>query len=346
MKPVIGRLHAHGLDTPRFDTAVDVVRHLGCVQSQLHDMALWGVARRSTDLTLPDLQTAFDRGDFVRTHVLRPTWHFVAPEDVHWLLALTGPRVERQLAVTNRTLGLARQTVERGVAVIAEAVSPGAPLTRGELAACLAGAGLDPAGQALAHIVMQAELDGVVASGPMRGKQHTYRTLPPASALPGRDDLLAAVARRYAAGHGPFRDKDLAWWTSLTLTDSRRAIELAQLQPIETDHGPHWTHEAPVDVEVPAVLLLPAFDEYVSYARDPDDLADLRGPAADLARGTGLLAVRGRLAGTWTRSVSARRVEVRIDTPPPAATVRRAIDQQAADFARFLSREPVVTFTG
>ena len=74
MKPTVpGRLHAQGLASPRFETAIDVVRHLGCVQSQLHDMALWAVARRTTGLTLADAQEAFGRGDFLRTHILRPT---------------------------------------------------------------------------------------------------------------------------------------------------------------------------------------------------------------------------------------------------------------------------------
>lgn len=91
-------------------------------------------------------------------------------------------------------------------------------------------------------------------------------------------------------------------------------------------------------------MLLSAFDEYISYARRPSDLADLRGPAADLARGTGLLVVRGRLVGTWTRAATARVVQIHIAVPSPAADLRGAIDEEAAAFGRFLSREPVVIF--
>lgn len=341
MKPTIpGRLHAQGLDAPRFDSARDVVRHLGCVQSQLHDMALWSVARRTRDLTLADLQAAFARGEFWRTHVLRPTWHFVDPDDLHWLLALTGPRVERLIRSTNRTIGLTDDVVARGVTVLLEALADGRAHPRADLAAALAASGLDITGQAVAHVVMQAEVDALVVNGPMRGKQHTYRLLEPRS-VPGRDDLLADVARRYARGHGPFRDHDLAWWTSLTLTESRRAIELADLAPLDVDGVAHWRLDEPVEADVPAAWLLSNFDEYVSYAREPDDYAMFAGTVHDVMRGSGLLMVRGRLAGTWTRTVAARtvRIDVTSSTHVTKSTLR-AIEQEAAAFGRFVDREP------
>lgn len=341
VKPTLpGRLHAQALDAPRFDSARDVVRHLGCVQSQLHDMALWSVARRTHGLTLADLQAAFARGEFWRTHVLRPTWHFVDPDDLHWLLALTGPRVERLIRSTNRTIGLTDDVVARGVTVLLEALADGRAHTRADLATALAASGLDITGQAVAHVVMQAEVDALVVNGPMRGKQHTYRLLEPRS-VPGRDDLLAQVARRYARGHGPFRDHDLAWWTSLTLTESRRAIELADLAPLDVDGVAHWRLDEPVEADVPAAWLLSNFDEYVSYAREPDDYAMFAGTVNDVMRGSGLLMVRGRLAGTWTRTVTAR--TVRIDVTPSAHVTKstlRAIEQEAAAFGRFVDREP------
>lgn len=345
MKPhVAGRLHAQGLVPPRFASAAEVVRHLGCVQSQLHDMALWSLARRTTGTpTLDELRAAFDDGAFVRTHVLRPTWHFVDAADVRWLQALTGPRVERLLAATNRTIALDADLVRRGVAVVAEALADGVPRTRAELGAVLADADLPSAGQPLAHVVMQAEIERAVVNGPMRGKQHTYRTLPPGSALPGRDEMLAAVARRYATGHGSFRDRDLAWWTSLTLTDSRRAVALGELRPVAIDGEPYWGLDEPVDADVPRVMLLSNFDEYVSYARDPADYARFTGTATDVMRGSGLLMIDGRLAGRWSRTVSATRVVIEIDRAPRlSGALRQHLDAEAAAFGRFVGREPEI----
>ncbi|MET0447919.1 MAG: winged helix DNA-binding domain-containing protein [Aeromicrobium sp.] len=347
MKPhLAGRLHAQGLGVPRFATAGEVVRHLGCVQSQLHDMALWAVARRMTgDPTHAELQASFDAGEFLRTHVLRPTWHFVDPADVHWLLALTGPRVERLMSASNRTIDLTPAAVQRGVAVVVAGLADGAPRTRAELAVLLREAGLPDAGQALAHVVMQAEIEQAVVNGPMRGKQHTYRLLPPApSPVPGRDELLADVARRYARGHGSFRDKDLAWWTSLTLTDSRRAIELADLRPTTVDGDTYWLLDDPVEEPVPRVMLLSNFDEYISYARDPDDYAGFTGSVEDVMRASGLLLVDGRLAGRWSRTVTTKRVDVVVEQADGlTAVLRRHLEAEAAAFARYLQREPVLT---
>ncbi len=197
-----GRVHAQGLDAPRFTTAIDVVRHLGCVQSQLHDMALWAVARRSQGLTLADLQAAFDRGDFLRTHILRPTWHYVDPTDIHWLMTLTAPRIRQVMTSSWNGMGLAPQLIDRGSEVIVESLSDGEPHTRAELAASLNAAGLQSTGTHLVHHLMNAEISLLIVNGPMRGKQHTYVLLDSVVEAPGgqpRDELLALAARRNAS---------------------------------------------------------------------------------------------------------------------------------------------------
>lgn len=343
MKPIAGRLHAQGLDAPRFDSAAEVVRHLGGVQSQLHDMALWAVGRRTAGLTLVDLQQAFERGDFLRTHVLRPTWHFVDPDDIGWLLALTGPRIGRLIAATNRGIGVTDEHMSRGAETIAAALADGGPLTRSELAAQLAEAGLPHQGQALAHLVMHAEINALIVNGPLRGKQHTYVPLAPHPVQQTRDELLAAVAIRYGRGHGPFRAKDLAWWTSLTLTDVRRAVQLADLPLMQVDGDTYAYVDPPVEREIPRALLLTNYDEYISYARDPHDFDAFGGTATDIMRGTGLLMVDGRLAGLWTRTMTATTVVIDITTSHRlTAPLRRAINDEAARFGAFLDREPDV----
>ncbi|MFC5678051.1 winged helix DNA-binding domain-containing protein [Aeromicrobium endophyticum] len=341
MRPVLGRLHAQGLDGPRPGTLVDVVRHLGCVQSQLHDMALWGVGRRLPGTTLAELQQAFDTGEVLRTHVLRPTWHLVAPDDLPWLQALTGPRVRRLLETTNRSIGLTSDVVDRGASLVVEALADGRPRTRRELADVLAASGLVLTGQAVAHVVISAEIDAAIASGPMDGKQHTYRLIETRPVERSRDELLAEVARRYAAGHGPVRDRDLAWWTSLTLTDSRRAIDLAGLRPLDVDGVTHWALDEPVESEPPEVMLLPNFDEYVSYARDPGDDDGIAGAGGEVMRAAGLLFVAGRLAGSWTRTLAARTVAIDVrSAAPTTASLRRGLQAEADAFGRFVEREP------
>jgi hypothetical protein len=184
----------------------------------------------------------------------------------------------------------------------------------------------------------------------MRGKQHTYVPLDSVVEPPPvqpRDELLALIARRYARGHGPFRDKDLTWWTSLTLTDSRRAIELGELRPLDLHGQTYWAHDEPVDAGVPGAMLLSNFDEYISYARDPDDYARFDGTVSDLMRGSGLLALDGQLAGSWTRTVKADVVDIEVhSTPRVTAGVRAALELEAQAFGQFLGREPRLHFAG
>jgi hypothetical protein len=319
-----------------------VIEHFGAVQSQDFGMALWSVGRRC-GATLSEVEASFERADFVRTHVIRGTWHHVLAADLTDLLEVITPRSERMLASGNRTIGMTDQHMHDGADVVTAAVSADGPLTRPDLAERLEAAGLEHSGTALAHIAMYAEVTGRIHSGPMRGKRHTYvaADLPPSRRTP--DERLAWIAHTYARGHGPFQARDLAWWTSLTLTQARRAIELSELRPVEIDGEEYVADHEPEPVEVPKVLLLSNFDELISYVREPADLALLGGDRDTFMRSSGLLFVDGRLAGSWTRALRSSEVaiDVRSVVPIDAAT-RRAIEAEAADFGRFCDRTPVL----
>jgi hypothetical protein len=76
------RLHNQGLSGPPLADPVAVVRHLGAVQAQEYAIAKWSVGQRTAGVHDHDVQAAIDSGALIRTHALRPTWHFVAAEDV------------------------------------------------------------------------------------------------------------------------------------------------------------------------------------------------------------------------------------------------------------------------
>jgi hypothetical protein len=166
------RLQGAGLPS-----AADVVRLLGCVQSQEYAHALWSLGMRTSGLKVMDAQAEFDRGDFLRTHILRPTWHFVAAEDIRWILEVTAPRVQKLNQTIYRQERLDPATLDRGLAVIVEELEGGRYRTRGELGQALAARCLVGERLGLAYIVMNAELEGVICSGPMRGAQQTYALL-------------------------------------------------------------------------------------------------------------------------------------------------------------------------
>lgn len=196
---VPARMHRQGLWGSDAPDALTVLGELGAMQGQEFPYALWALAQRVRPGLRPDradLLAAFDRGDILRTHVLRPTWHLVRPADVRAMLRTTAPRVRRTMAAVDRRLGLDRPTLDRAQRILAGEVAGGRHRTRPDLAAALEAAGIAASGQRLTHLVSHAEFDEVLISGAMAGKQHTYAAfderVPPAGAAAGMNTVADA----------------------------------------------------------------------------------------------------------------------------------------------------------
>ena len=338
------RLLAQGLARPTDRTPTEAVRLLAAVQSQEPAHAFWSLALRSTATTEAEVRAAYDAGAFLRTHVLRPTWHFVAAEDVRWVLATTAGRVHQINAPSARKRGLGAAELDRGARALADALAGGTVLTRAELVPVLADAGLPTEQLDVVLLVMHAELEQVLVSGPMRGAAHTYALLDdraPRGSTDGADP--ARLLRRYLAGHGPASARDFARWSSLTLTTARAALDeiREELAAIEVAgetyvHLPSEHTGAP-----PPVLLLPLYDELPLAYRDlthPRVPGHPHRPGTDLFVGS-VFAGDANL-GTWRREVKGQRVEITLDLAPGAPDdLRGHADAEAARLAGFLGRD-------
>src|SRR5262245_2414455 len=182
-------------------SAGEVVQTLGAVQAQDFAGAKWALAQRTRGLTDAEVESEFASGAFLRTHVLRPTWHFVRPEDIRWMLALTAPRVKAKMKQSGPSLAQLDKVFPRSNAAIEKALSGGKQLTRAELASALERSGVKvESTQRLGHMMMRAELDAIVCSGPRRGKQQTYALIdervPPTSPI-DRDEALLRLTHLY-----------------------------------------------------------------------------------------------------------------------------------------------------
>ena len=162
------RLAVQRLSSTPLPHAADAVRLLTCVQSQDAPLAAHSLAMRSRDTRYGEVVAAQARGDWVRTHILRPTWHFVAPQDLRWIQALTGPKVERSDAARLRQLGITAEVMDAGLDLLREVLADGAALSRAELGPIFAERGLPGPGEALAHQLIVAEVRAVICSGAPR----------------------------------------------------------------------------------------------------------------------------------------------------------------------------------
>ena len=309
------RLHNQLLTQPMFEMPEDVVRWLGAVQSQDYAAAKWAIGLRMQGVTDDIIEQAFTDGSILRTHVMRPTWHFVAPADIRWLLALTAPRINALNAYYYRKLELDDALFRHSNTVLANALQGGKQLTRSELASVLQQAGI-AADNLLrsTYIIMHAELDGIVCSGARRGKQFTYALLderaPEARTL-DRDEALAEFARRYFTSHGPATLQDFVWWSGLTLADARICLEMvtSQLMHEVVDGQTYWfsTSTLPAKDISQTVYLLPNFDEYIVGYTDRSAVFDASHTNKLDSRGNILfnhtIVLDGRVVGNWKRTM-------------------------------------------
>ncbi len=343
------RLANQHLAQQRWTDPRAMVAHLGAVQSQDYPAALWALGLRVAEATRASLECAFNSGAILRTHVLRPTWHFVAPEDIRWMLALTAPRIKRGMASRDRELELNDELVAQTNTIIARALEGGQQLTRPEIGAALQAAGVAVAdGSVLSHLVSRAELDGVVCSGALRGKQHTHALLEERvqrARVAERDEAVADLVSRYFASHGPATLNDFAWWSGLTVVDGRRGLEAhgARFVSEKVAGLTYWfdSSAAPVGALGPAALLLPNFDEFtVAYrARElfySRELEFRPGPRDDAPFGN-VIVIDGQVVGLWKRSMVKERLKIEprwFNTP--SRREQAAFEEAAERYATFV----------
>lgn len=335
------RLRSQHLVRPHAETALDAVGNLLAVQAENPGQSAWAVAARTPEPSRSEVRSALDDGRLIRTHVLRPTWHYVRAEDVGWLLELTAPRVRRTTEAQLRgPHGFDDRGIDRATAAVVEILEEEPDRTRGQLAEALRGRGVETVGQSLMILLAHLELDRIVCSGRPAGDEHTYALF--AERVPNprrleRDEALAELALRYFAGHGAATERDLSYWATLTVTDVRRGLGLVgdRLASFEHDGRTFW--HAPADPPrrraEPLGHLLQILDEmYRGYqeTRWVLDAASVVPRARESAIGMAL--IDAQLVAAMKRSVTGGGVNFRLSShrdlrPRELVELRRASER-------------------
>ncbi len=307
------RLTNQGIGLNRFKSPADAVRWFGAVQAQDYLGSLWalGLRLRGADEVL--VERAVTERSIVRTWPMRGTLHFVAAEDVRWMLGLLGARTVARAAGRYRQLGLDEATFAKSRRVLERALR-GRQLTRPELAAALERQGIATDGQRLIHLLNRSALEGLTCYASRRGKQFTFALLDewaPSNRSLTREEALAELAARYFRSHGPATLQDFVWWSSLRTTDARAGLEMTRPRLVSemSDGQTYWlslSTPAVGEGKPPAAHLLPAFDEYTvaykergavlhpSHTRLSNAAFAVLGPTVILD---------GRAVGTWKRTL-------------------------------------------
>jgi len=337
-------MHSQHLWGTPFDTAQDVVQWLGAVQGQDYLVAKWSLAQRTKGVTASAIDRALGDGSILRTHVLRPTWHFVLPADIRWILELTAPRVHMQNAPHYRKLELDVDLLAKSNTVLEKALEGGAQLTRKEVGPLLERSGIIASGPRLAYILMRAELDAVICSGALNGKQQTYASLSeraPSAKTLDREEALAELTRRFFTSRGPATLKDYMWWSSLTSADARNGLEMvdSQLEHEVVDDREYWFAPAP---EPPrraskVIDLVQGLDEcIVGYSQSRDALRPLPPTPGEPTVFAHAMLLDGRLIGHWRRTFEKHSVVVEASLYRPLnRTETKALDAAVERYGNF-----------
>jgi hypothetical protein len=321
-----------------------VVTHFGAVQAQEYGQALWAVGLRCAGATAAGIEAAIDHGDILRTWPMRGTIHLVPAPDARWMLELLAGRRIKTMAGVYAKIGLTPEVLRRAASAVAAALRGGRYLRRRDLYELLTDAGLDcsgsPHGSRGGHILGCLSMTGLICFGPRAGAQPTFALLDEWAPSPRQPaDPPAELAIRYFTSHGPATERDFGWWSGLTLTEIRAAIERAgpALAAEDGDGQRYWAGAGPIAEAPPdGAWLLPAFDEYTVAYRDRSALLGGRPlPAGDLLNP--VLVLDGQAAGVWKRTIAGGRVQIVLAPfERLSGRDRDRLDRAAERYAEFL----------
>lgn len=341
------RLYNQQISHQTYKTPAEIVRHMGAIQAQDYASALWAIGLRLPNATLSDIEQTIVSKQIVRTWPMRGTLHFVAPEDIRWMLKLLTPKVITGAASRHRGLNLDESVFGQAADVLVQNLQGGKILTRNEAFAVLEGHGIATANQRGVHILWTLAQRGLLCYGPHKRKEPTFVLLDewlPAEPEISREESLARLAERYFTSHGPATIEDFATWGRLSLTDARAGLQEVENKLVHEKIGdktywfaqPSQTRQA-----ANSAFLLPGYDEYILGYKDRSDVLAPEHSHKVVPGGNGvfrpIIVVDGQIVGLWQRKITKKSVTIKFE---PFGRLDPAylssLEQSAQQYGRFL----------
>jgi hypothetical protein len=331
----------------KFKKPAEIVSWMVAMQAQDFSMAKWAIGLRLPGINDNDVENAFNNGTILRTHLMRPTWHFITPGDIRWMLMLTAPRVNAVNAFMYRKMELDNKIFKRSNDALLKALQGGKQLTRTKLQSVLKQKKIVADGIRLSCLMMRAELDGIICSGPREGKQFTYALLDERvaeSKILNREEALAELTRRYFKSRGPATIKDFVAWSGLTMKDAKAGIvTLGSNFMHEVIHGSEYFF-APTIVpknlnRLQTTFLLPDYDEYAIGYKDRSAVFDAKNIALENHDENPIfnhvIIVDGVMAGMWQRMIKNKNIIV--ETSPLVSLSKPKVQALAKAIKKYSS---------
>lgn len=316
------RLLNQQLVSPLFRTPKELVSWMGAMQAQNYPMVKWAVGMRLKSATIQMVEKALQEGEILRTHVMRPTWHLVAAEDIRWMLKLSAQRViaANESYAKGRDLDISEELYTKSHDLLEKILCGKKSLTRQEIAEEFNRGGMVADNNRMTRFMARAEQVGIVCSGEDRGGKCTYALLeervPPMPELT-KDEALARLARNYFRSHAPAVLQDFVWWSGLPISQARQAIYFIESElTMEQWNGQTWyIHDAcrTRGKALESLHLLPSYDEYLLGYKDRTDVLPKEYyPKAFTNNGLFFPVVlhKGQVVGNWDKTLKKKGIEL------------------------------------
>ncbi|MEO6706678.1 MAG: winged helix DNA-binding domain-containing protein [Ginsengibacter sp.] len=344
------RLISQQIAGSRFKTPKEMVGWMGAMQAQDYRMAKWAVGIRIPNATEKNIEAAIDSGKIIRTHLLRPTWHLVAADDIYWMLELSAPRIKAAQKSREKQLELTEKIFIKSNTIFEKALAGGKHLTRVEMLQELAKVKIATDNNRSSYLLFNAESEGIICSGKTKDKQITYALLNervPENKKLNKDEALYRLANKYFKSHCPATLQDFTWWSGLSVSDAKHALEIIKPGFIsdKIGSGIYWF---PDSFSIPknykeSAYLLPAFDEFlISYKDRTAALAFENHKKAFSNNGIfwPTLVVNGQVKGIWKRTFKKDKVIVTISFfGAPGKDIIGLVEKAAEKLGYFLGHE-------
>ena len=345
------RLQNQQLLNPLFCQPKELVSWLGAMQAQNYSMVKWAVGMRLKSATIQTVEEALRKGEILRTHVMRPTWHLVAAEDIRWMLKLSAERViaANESYAKGHNLDISEELYAKSYRLLEKILSGKKSLTRQEIAEHFSRLGIVADNHRMTRFMTRAEQVGIVCSGEDKGSKCTYALLeervPPMPELT-KDESLARLARSYFRSHSPAVLQDFVWWSGLPVSDAKQAIYLiaSELTTEQWKEQTWYIHDAcrTRGKLTDDIHLLPSYDEYLLGYKDRTDVLPLEHyPKAFTNNGLffPIILHKGQVVGNWNKSAKKKGLDLEYSCFRQEADMDEAMLHQAKQkFAQFLGK--------
>lgn len=344
------RLHTQHINSNRYKNVKELVASMGAMHAQDFAMCKWAIGIRMPKLSLAEIENSLRNAEIIRTHVMRPTWHIVSAENIRWMLELTSPYIKSSMKSRWKELGLNEKIVSKCHSIFEKILAGNNHQTREELISQLEKAKIATSDQRAAHLIVNAELDQLICSGITKENKITYALFEervPSKKPLKKEEALYSLASIYFNSHGPATMQDFSWWSGISLTDSKKAMELVKDNCIQTkiDDAVYFQSKT---LSIPqfkeSLYLLPAYDEFlISYKERKASLLTLHQKVTITTNGIfkPIIVENGQVTGVWSRTFKKDRVQIKpVFFKAPKARSKELLEVAAKQYAAFLGMKP------